>query len=65
MMLISSCCHAALKTENREEMYLGCDDDYALIIPFQVCTKCGEVQLTVINTEDIKKFQPEGARKYA
>lgn len=65
-MMKSSCCYADLKTEQREELYHGCDDDYELIIPFQVCSKCGKVQFTFIETEDIKKKQPiAGDRKYA
>lgn len=64
-MMLSSCCHAALKTVHREDLFHGSDDDYALIIPFQICSKCGEIQLSVIETEDTKKILKEGKRKYA
>ena len=58
--MISNCCFAQLKTEFREELYHGCDDDYELIIPFLVCSKCRKVQLIVDDTEDSKRLHATG-----
>lgn len=62
----STCCLADLKVEPRPELYHGCDDDYELVIPFLVCTKCGKVQLTAVETEKSRQTVPiGGVKEYA
>ncbi len=63
----SDCCSASLKKEPQAELYHGSDDDYELVIPFLVCSKCGKIQLKPVETEYKQQFVPakEGVRKYA
>ncbi|WP_169819166.1 hypothetical protein [Anaerobacillus arseniciselenatis] len=39
----SNCCQASVKSELREELYHGNDDEYELKIPFLLCSNCGEL----------------------
>lgn len=41
----SICCSEALVINYQEELYHGSDDEYELVIPFLVCTGCGEIQI--------------------
>jgi hypothetical protein len=41
----STCCFEDLEIRNSTELYHGADDDYELIVPFLVCTKCGAINL--------------------
>jgi hypothetical protein len=59
----SNCCYAALKTEHRVELFHGHDDGYDLVIPFLVCSKCGEIQLTIAAEEDSRKLLSIGGVK--
>lgn len=62
--MLSDCCSAALKKEPQAELYHGSDDDYELVIPFLVCSKCGKIQLKAVETDN--QLVPEkGVRKYA
>lgn len=39
----STCCFESLETQYSLELYHGCDDDYELMIPYLICTKCGAI----------------------
>jgi hypothetical protein len=61
--MVSDCCAAALKTERQVERYHGSDDNYELVIPFQICSKCGKIQLKAVENDFNKKFVPiEGVK---
>ncbi|WP_157077347.1 hypothetical protein [Robertmurraya korlensis] len=47
----SPCCQEKLEVQYGEEMYHGCDDEYALMIPYLVCTKCGVTHLQASKEE--------------
>jgi hypothetical protein len=44
----STCCFESLETQYSSELYHGCDDDYELMIPYLICTKCGAVNFQYI-----------------
>lgn len=43
--MASHCCVAPIVIEHRTELYHGSDDGYELMIPFLVCSECGDIQL--------------------
>jgi hypothetical protein len=44
----SVCCFESLETQHSPELYHGYDDDYELMIPYLICTKCRAVNLQYI-----------------
>lgn len=44
----SVCCFESLETQHSPELYHGYDDDYELMVPYLICTKCGAVNLQYI-----------------
>ncbi|MEH7505891.1 hypothetical protein V7152_28720 [Neobacillus drentensis] len=50
----STCCFESLETYHSLELYHGCDDDYELIIPYLICTKCGAVNLHYIEENKVE-----------
>jgi len=51
----SPCCKESLEVKYSEELYHGADDEYALMIPYLVCTKCGAIHLQA-SKEEIKEL---------
>lgn len=56
----SICCLAPIITEHRPELYHGSDDGYELVIPFLVCSECGDIQLNTVDTKNDKRLQSVG-----
>lgn len=52
----SNCCLAPIITEHRSDLFRGCDDGYELVIPFLVCSECGDIQITAVDTENNKRL---------